>query len=140
MGRPVGQPTKRTPEVEEAIISALKAGATHRMAADYAGIALSTLQRWLAEESDAYKEFQDAVKRASASGDLASLETIQTAARSGQWQAAAWLLERRHPGEYGRQRVEVTGKDGGPMQASVVIVPGPMASAEDWAKIANGEP
>lgn len=29
------------------------------------------------------------------------------------WQASAWMLERKFPERYGRQRLEITGADGG---------------------------
>jgi hypothetical protein len=33
---------------------------------------------------------------------VVSLERIHAAAQEGAWQAAAWILERRYPHEYGR--------------------------------------
>jgi hypothetical protein len=100
-----GRPSKLTPKVKSDVCDALKAGATHRMAADYAGIDVATLQRWLADPRPQFREFRDAVKGAEAKGDIMSLAVIQKAAQGGQWQAAAWLLERRHPDEYGRRQV-----------------------------------
>ncbi|MDW8214703.1 MAG: hypothetical protein RMJ55_14190, partial [Roseiflexaceae bacterium] len=35
-----------------------------------------------------------------------ALRHIAAAAANGQWQAAAWLLERRYPQIYGKQTVE----------------------------------
>ena len=106
------------------------------MAADYAEIDLATLMRWLADERPKFREFRDAVKLAQAKGDIASLATIQTAAQSGQWQASAWLLERRHPAEYGRRQIEVRGADGGPIQlaAQVIVVPAMQLSADAWSQ------
>ena len=43
-----------------------------------------------------------AVKKAEGTGAVVSLERIHAAAAEGAWQAAAWLLERRFPHEYGR--------------------------------------
>jgi transposase len=38
------------------------------------------------------------------------------------WQAAAWILERRHPDRWGRrERVELTGRDGGPVESRVNV-------------------
>jgi hypothetical protein len=75
------------------------------MAADFAGIGEATLQTWLASKLPKFREFQEAVKAATSRGDVGSLAVIQQAAKAGQWQAAAWLLERRHPAEYGRRQV-----------------------------------
>ena len=101
----MARPSKLTLKVQADVVAALQAGATHRMAADFAGIDVATMQRWLADPRPAFREFCDAVKGAEAKGDVASLAIIQQAARGGTWQAAAWLLERRHPAEYGRRQV-----------------------------------
>lgn len=101
----MGRPSKLTPKVQADVCSALKAGATLRMAAQFAGIDVSTLHRWMASTRSPYREFREAVKAAEAHGDVGSLAVIQNAARNGTWQAAAWLLERRHPAEYGRRQV-----------------------------------
>lgn len=100
-----GRPSKLTPEVSKAICDALRVGATHRMAADYAGVDPATFQRWLADPRAQFREFRESVKRAEAKGDIAALAVIQKAADGGQWQAAAWRLERRHPDEFGRRQV-----------------------------------
>ena len=57
------------------------------------------------------------------------VETTTTQSRA--WQAAAWLLERRFPSEYGRpQRVELTGEGGGPVQVESTEVLRERALAE----------
>jgi hypothetical protein len=43
-----------------------------------------------------YVKFVHDVDMAEAQGAIKSLALIQSAAMSGSWQAAAWLLERRH--------------------------------------------
>ena len=101
----MGRPTKLTQEVERAICDALKAGATLRIAAEFAGIGERTLATWLASPAPRFQQFQQAVKQATARGDVGALAVIQKAAKDGTWQAAAWLLERRHPAEYGRRQV-----------------------------------
>jgi len=129
-GRKVGRPTKLTDEVRKKIIGALQVGATHRIAASFVGVDLSTFQDWLAK----IPEFADACRSAESSGSLSCLSSIRTAATSGVWQAGAWLLERRHPDEYGRRQVEVVGRDGGAVQiaAQIVVVPARAASVADW--------
>lgn len=87
------------------LLEALEAGATLRMAAAACGVSEDTLARW--RERDA--GLQAAIDEAEAAGAVAALETIKAAAKSGTWQAAAWLLERRYPREYGRMaRTEET--------------------------------
>lgn len=79
---------------------AMRLGLTHELCAAYIGIGRSTYFNWLkkgrAQESGIYARFRDSVKRGEAQGAAMSLATIAQSARAGQWQAAAWLLERRH--------------------------------------------
>lgn len=114
--KPLGRPTKLTPDLQAVIVKAIKAGATHETAALSAGIARSTFYDWKAkgEAGDPdYSEFSDALKIAEAQGTVKLLERIQDASFDPKfWQAAAWILERRYPETYGRQRIEHTGKDG----------------------------
>ena len=106
--------SKRTPETAERIIRALRLGATHRLAAAAGGINVATFYRWL----DADRAFRDAVKEAEGAAALAALAAIERAAQAGTWQAAAWLLERRYPEEYGRRVVtqQLGGIEGGPIR------------------------
>lgn len=104
---------KRTPEVEKRIYDALRLGATYKLAAQYACIDHATLYRWL--EKDA--TFATKVKEAEGAATVGWLAKIEKAASDGNWQAAAWKLERRYPDDFGRrERVEHTGADGGPIQ------------------------
>lgn len=101
----MAQPRKLTPELQARIVEALKLGATRRLAADYAGIGESTLRLWLSRTGPVYSSLLAAVKEAEAKGSVGALAKIQKAATDGQWQAAAWLLERRHPEEFGRRQI-----------------------------------
>lgn len=89
---------------------ALRLGMYQREAAQAAGIDPDTYYRWLRQgeqqQSGAYRSFHDAVKKAMAEGEQALLARIQMAANEGTWQAAAWILERRHRERWGRS-VEV---------------------------------
>jgi hypothetical protein len=44
------------------------------------------------------------------------------AAASLDWRAAAWILERRYPADYGRNVLEVTGSAGGPLKSEIRFV------------------
>jgi hypothetical protein len=48
------------------------------------------------EAEDRYLDFRDAVKAAEADNAARCLLCIDDAASDGTWQAAAWMLERRH--------------------------------------------
>lgn len=124
----MGRKLKLTPEVQQKIVSAIRAGNYAFVAAEMAGIGRSTYWRWLemGEKPDAqpvYREFRDAVKEAEAAAEVASVALIRQAAQNGTWQAAAWYLERKHGDRWGRNdkvRQEVSGPDGGPVEVDVV--------------------
>lgn len=100
------------PTVEERLLNALKVGATHELACKHAGIAPSTFYAAMARGRAAmpgdedFVEFAQRVNEAEAGAAVVSLATIRKASAT-QWQAAAWLLERRYPNAYGRTVVAV---------------------------------
>lgn len=105
---PAGRPTKRTPETEKRILDALRIGATRKDASLAAGISQDTFANWLAASSD----FSDAVEKAESEDKLRMLAVITKASQEGNWQAAAWRLERKDPDNFGRrerQKVEHSG-------------------------------
>jgi hypothetical protein len=101
-----GRPLLLTDEVQERIVSALRAGAYIETAAAYSGIARPTLYLWIkkgrADPRGRYGVFVDAVDRAIADSEVRDLALI-TRAATNQWQAAAWKLERRSPDRWGRR-------------------------------------
>lgn len=107
--------SKYTPERVKRFLDAVRLGSTYRLAAAYAGISHETYANWL----DSKPEFFAAVKEAEGQAVVGWLAKIEKAANDGNWQAAAWKLERRLPEDFGRkdrQSVELTGKDGGPVE------------------------
>jgi hypothetical protein len=66
------------------------------------------------------KEFVERIREAEGRAVIGWLAKIEKAATDGNWQAAAWKLERRYPENYGRQRLELTGKDGDELVIKVV--------------------
>lgn len=103
--------SKYTPERVEKITNAIAVGATFTHACNYAGIDMDTFARWRKR----YAEFADTIKEAEGKAVVGWLARIEAAAKSGQWTAAAWKLERRYPSDYGRTVAEITGKDGTPL-------------------------
>jgi hypothetical protein len=108
------------------LIQALQGGNYIEHACHYADLHPSTVYRWLergrnekqAQEQGnpetkselPYVELCDAIEKARASAIVANVTIIQQAARNGQWQAAAWWLERSLPNQYGRKvQAEVSG-------------------------------
>ena len=103
----MGRRTKLTPEVRDRFAKALTQGLPYSLAARYAGIGERTVYEWLAkaraDDADPwYCGFAEAVESAEATAALISLGQVQTAARGGNWRAAAWILERRFPEFFAR--------------------------------------
>jgi hypothetical protein len=98
-----GRPTKCTPETVGKLTQAIQLGATYELACNYAGIDYSTFARWMNEKRD----FREAIKEAEGKASVVWLAKIEQAASEGNWQAAAWKLERRYPEQYGRRVQDV---------------------------------
>ena len=115
----IGRPTKLTNEVQERICDVLRAGNYQDAACGYVGISENTYYQWLKKGETGqqpYADFREAVRRARAEAELRNVTLINRAAQSGQWQAAAWHLERSFPRKWGRmERLEMTGAEGGPI-------------------------
>lgn len=110
-----GAKGKYTPERVERILEALRLGATYELACNYGGISRETFFQWLKTHDD----FPDRVKEAEGMAAVGWLDKIEKASADGNWQAAAWKLERRYPRQYGRMVHELTGKDDGPVQVEI---------------------
>jgi len=123
---PRGRRTKLTPEVQERIVRALRAGNYFRTACIHAGISEATGYEWLARgrgehdrpQTPLYAAFAEACARAEADAETRAVAQIITAGRDD-WRANAWFLERRRPAEWSpRVRTELSGPDGGPISVA----------------------
>jgi transposase-like protein len=117
-----GRPSKLTPEVSQRIVQAIRAGNYIETAAAYAGINKTTLYDWLKqgareldrvqaksgrrirEKARKYVDFSNSVKKALAEAEVSDVAQISLAVRAGNWQAAAWRLERKHFERWGRKQ------------------------------------
>jgi len=130
--------TLLTPELQEAIIEALRNGHYMDDAANLVGITDRTAYNWIARGRKAeeqqeqgiepaaeelkYVRFFHAIKAARAEAIDRNLSVIRTAAQDGSWQASAWYLERTNPQKWGRREtVTVGGLEGA--QVTVEISP-----------------
>lgn len=109
MTRP-GPKLKLTSDVQEKIVSLLRAGNYVETAAACAGIHKDTFYDWMkrgAKGEEPYAELAGAVHKALADGEARDVAVIFQASKE-QWQAAAWRLERRFPDRWSRNdRVKV---------------------------------
>jgi hypothetical protein len=106
--------SKLTDDTQNRIVEAIELGSTYEMAAQYGGIVYNTFNEWMKAgekaKSGRKKEFYEAIKKAEGVAVHGWLKNIEDAARNGNWQAAAWKLERRYPQDYGRQVHEHQGR------------------------------
>ena len=92
-----GRRSKLNPQVAERAAELIEMGLTYTQTADALGVGRTTFHRWRKEN----ETFRDTLKKAEAQGVAAMLGVIR-AASAKSWQAAAWLLERRHPAQWAK--------------------------------------
>ncbi len=114
---------KLTPTRAGTICAALRDGAPRVVAAHAAGIAPSTLYRWLergeAAHAGRHREFWEAARAAEAEAVTRALAVLWRSIEDGDGRLALEYLSRRWPAEFGRRALEVTGAEGGPMTVQV---------------------
>jgi len=133
IAQPKGRPNIafREPAILDQICTAIRFGATRQDAADEAGIALVTLERWLAEGHKFFIRVQEAYEENSVEGRLDPTNILDEketlffgfyisyyearnhmkrkalkkldSAMEKEWKVAAWFLEKRYPHEYGHR-------------------------------------
>lgn len=84
--------SKYTPQAVARIVEAVELGATYELAAQCGGISYDTFNEWMKGKP----EFHADIKAAEGQSAFVALQRVRKAAEMGEWQAAAWLLERRH--------------------------------------------
>ncbi len=116
---PGGRPSKLTPTVQAKLCRALAMGAHYEPACVSAGIDYSTFRKWMVagqrEVSGQFREFFEVVTRAIHKAEIEALKHWQ-GHMAKDYRACRDFLERRFPERWGRrERVEVTGRGGGPI-------------------------
>ena len=137
--RPMGRPDRLTPEIQAKVVMYLKRGNYVETAAALAGVSRNAIKEWIRRGNDPhapkkYRDFLGAVDAAIAEAEDRDIGRIDQAAagwrearddkgnlimpaRAPNWKAAAWRLERRHPRRWAnKERLELTGADGGPIK------------------------
>lgn len=124
-GKGGGRPSKLTPKTVKTICDNIELGVPYEYACIAAGIHYTTMRDWINKGEDElarvasnpafsirkeyqkYIDFSNAIKEAEAAGIAYNLKCIKKAASGDednrpQWQAGAWLLERRHPEQFAK--------------------------------------
>jgi hypothetical protein len=135
----IGRPTLLTPKTIEAITNAIALGATYELACQYAGISRTTFFMWkqkgeaererlanggkpdsaLGRKMRPFLDFLNAIEKAEGEAVVLWLAKIEQAASDGNWQAAAWKLERRYPKLYGRNYLTLGGDEEEPVAVRI---------------------
>jgi transposase len=107
-------PPLLSPELSDLICQSIIFGTPLMHALEDAGVSKQTYYNWLKrgeaalEGDDIYVDFLDAVKKAKSTFVVRAVKRLQKAARNPRnWTAMAWLLERRHPEDFGKKEVEI---------------------------------
>lgn len=122
--RPAHRPTKFTQETVARLLDGIRAGLPIHLACSAAGITETTFYEWQRGEfpyhakKELKQQFSEELTRAKGESALSNINLIKNAALED-WRAAAWILERRFPQDFGKQALEITGADGGPVQIEV---------------------
>jgi hypothetical protein len=100
-----------TPYIDK-LVNAILLGATYELAAMYAGISTDTFERWRKKATTApagtpLAVLGERLREAEGRAAIGWLAKIEKVASEGNWQAAAWKLERRYPETYGRMFLKV---------------------------------
>ncbi len=121
-----GTTPKLTEKLIEKISTSIRSGCYVETAVALAGLSKQSFYRWLkqaegGEPTALTLKLSDAVKKAMAQAELRDLAVIDRAAQSGEWTAAAWRLERKHPERWGRHSkvsLEHSGPNGNPIEVA----------------------
>jgi transposase len=97
-----GRPTKRTPEMEKALLAAVETGAPYRIACLACGISDDAFAEWRRKDP----VFAAQVAQASGKTALRLLKKIEKNADEN-FSAAAWILERRFPESFSRPEIQL---------------------------------
>ena len=101
----MARPVKLTQELTQEITTYIRDGNSPTISATLVGISPSTYFNWMSKGSNQeprFMEFLESIKRANAQSIVNRVAHIARAADSGNWRAAAWLLERMAPESFGK--------------------------------------
>ena len=134
--------TKLTREMVEAAIELRSCGLNDCDIIDALGVHQSTFYRWLKEGEDARpgtlkRALSEGLKKATVGYKRVLLTTVKDASGKPQyWTAAAWLLERKFPHEYGKMERKADDATDAPVQLVLDFTIEPMI--EDGGEDGDG--
>lgn len=120
-----GRPSSMTAEAVERLLQALRAGNFRNVAVEWAGVGERTFREWMAkggeQKAGKFRDFRRRVMEAEQAAEIRAVGLLMKAAENDA-KHAAWWLERKFPERWGRRdRHEVTGAGGGPLQTEAAV-------------------
>lgn len=106
---PTGRPPCFTPAKAARVVRAIRRGLPYKLAAAAGGVSYNTFVRWRNEGAKPdgppqFRQFLNRLRMAEADAAERLFGLIEDRAKE-HWQAAAWMLERRHPDLFGKNAV-----------------------------------
>jgi hypothetical protein len=98
----IGRPSKKTPEIVDALLKVIATGAPYSICAASVGLHPDTIMVWKRED----RKFASAVEKAAAKSALRLLEKIEKHGEES-FPPLAWILERRFPQQFSRPEVQL---------------------------------
>lgn len=102
----IGRPQAYTPAKAAKVIAAVRKGLPLKLAAAAGGVSFNTFVRWRNDGSNPdgpphFRQFLNQLRQAEAEAAERYLALIEKSGKTN-WQAAAWILERRYPDLFGK--------------------------------------
>ena len=133
-----GRPGKLTPDVQETILSAVKAGNYPLTAARAARVSEPTFYRWLAlgrEGKEPYRALVEGIKQAEGEAEVNAVAILHKAMPES-WQAAMTFLERKFPSRWKRRdEIDLQGLPTDKLVALAELCDRYLESAGDFAAL-----
>ncbi len=119
----MARPTKLTPEIAGLLTKAVERGHFLETAAALAGVDKTTFWRWLKrgakEKHGPYRDLKESLDKGMATAEDLCVTSLIASSDS---QNMKWILERRFSERWARkEKLEVTGQDGGPVTFAEVM-------------------
>jgi hypothetical protein len=111
-----GRKTKLTPELIKRALVHAKTLAPETVIAEALGLNPDTWFLWKRQGLEGSKLHSDFFRRFNEARGGGAITTLKLITKNRDWRAKAWALERTFPADFGRQRLELTGKEGGPIR------------------------
>jgi hypothetical protein len=123
--RKPGRPTLCTPEATAEVARYVTRGLPVKTAARAAGVSVRSINDWLVRGKageEPYADFYEAIELAKAEFMAVHVSVIDEAGRTkGNWQASAWLLERRSRAFVKKEQTEAKVEHSGNLVVEIAI-------------------